>query len=81
MAESTWAPFEDVLLWVLFLGAHAAARHVQRPWFTREIARIAAILKLRNWEEAVALLAPCPYLDYIHWATFMAIWEESQVQG
>jgi hypothetical protein len=71
--------YSDVLLWVLFIGSHAAAGQVERAWFVAEIARPATRLGLRGWEDVRRCLRGLLYIDRAYQAPFEAIWDESQV--
>jgi hypothetical protein len=40
----------DVLLWILFIGAMASQGHSPHSWFIHQLADLAALLELREWE-------------------------------
>jgi Fungal specific transcription factor domain len=54
--SSTWFPYQDILLWVLFMGSCGAMNDLEKRWFVLEFQRVARSLNLNSVEEAHALL-------------------------
>lgn len=46
-----WHPFEDVLLWVYFMGYVGSQDVFEKRWFMEEAKRIVKILGLKSWDE------------------------------
>jgi hypothetical protein len=73
-----WAAYSDVLLWVLFIGSHAASGQVERPFFVDGTEGLAGQrLGLKRWEDVRKLMRGLLYNERFYGAAFEAIWDES----
>lgn len=71
-----WARSSEVLMWILFLGAHVS-NSLQRSYFIALFVKIVGTLELRTWEDARRLLTGCFYLDRVYQDSFKLIWKEA----
>jgi hypothetical protein len=53
----------DVLFWILFIGAMASHGHSPHSWFVHQLADLAALLELREWEMAREILGGFFFTD------------------
>lgn len=74
--QSFWNPACELLMWVLFLGAHICGGQKERPWFVMMLARGARLLELREWRDVRETLAQCFYVERIYGEPYQEIWEE-----
>jgi hypothetical protein len=77
--QNFWAPHYDLLMWVLFLGAHISAGQRERPWFVLNLARGARLLKLADWAETRTIMLRFFYLDRIYQKSFEQAWQEARM--
>lgn len=75
--QTLWAGLNDVLIWVLFLGAHISIGQPEQGFFVAEIARCAHVLELHELEEVRLILMRFFYLDRAYQASTQMIWEEA----
>lgn len=75
--QTLWAGLNDVLIWILFLGAHISIGQPEQGFFVAEIARCAHVLGLRELEEMRLLLVRFFYLDRVYQASTRMIWDEA----
>jgi hypothetical protein len=74
-----WDPHFELLMWVLFLGAHISAGQRERPWFAMNLARGARSLKLDNWADVRTMLLRYFYIDHIYQRSFEEAWQEARM--
>jgi len=70
----------EVLLWVLFLGAHASKLQDQANWFDTMLVVVIERLGILSWEDAKKVLMTFIYWDAVHLQPFLEIWEEVQAR-
>jgi hypothetical protein len=74
-----WDPHFELLMWVLFLGAHISAGQRERPWFAMNLARGARLVKLDNWADVRAILLRYFYIDRVYQKSFEEAWQEARM--
>jgi hypothetical protein len=74
-----WGPHFELLMWVLFLGAHISAGQRERPWFAMNLAKGARLLKLDNWADVRAVLLRYFYIDRVYQKSFEEVWQEARM--
>jgi hypothetical protein len=73
-----WNDASNVLLWVLFLGAHMSAGQVERGWFVTAMCKIRSD-KMRgdkSWFGARRVLLGCYYSDRVFMESLKRVWKE-----
>jgi hypothetical protein len=75
-----WAPFADILLWVLCIGAHLAETTPDEEWFLEHMTRTAEFLLIREWTEVSSLLRGFFYLKRMHEAPLERMWRKVQMK-
>lgn len=63
---SLWSPAEDVLFWVLFVGAYCSHQQVEEPFFEDALRCTASVLELASCEDAKALLSTLFFVERIY---------------
>ncbi|GAD92093.1 hypothetical protein NFIA_080900 [Paecilomyces variotii No. 5] len=76
--QTFWAPYSDLLAWVLFLGAHCSKDQVERPFFIMELAKVVIFNGWRDLEEARQRLMGYFYVDRMYAASLAEVWDEVQ---
>jgi hypothetical protein len=71
--------YEDVLLWILFLGSHCSEGQILRPWFSTQVSQCLSILKLASWEETQKTLVEFLYEEEAFGYSFGNIFAEAQL--
>jgi hypothetical protein len=74
-----WGPHFELLMWVLFLGAHISAGQRERPWFAMNLAKGARLLKLDNWADVRTILLRYFYIDRVYQKSFEEVWQEARM--
>ena len=74
--KTFWHPNTDLLMWVLFLGAHISAGQSERPWYVLNLARGSWLKGLREKDDFRALLMRFYYIDRVYAKSLQDIWEE-----
>lgn len=69
-----------MLLWVLVVGAAAAYRRPQRPWFVTQLTGVCAILNIQGLEEMRLSLRKMMWVDGALDSTLKDLWPELQFQ-
>lgn len=77
--RSCWHHAAEMLLWVLFHGAHLSFGQLERPWFVNLLARVASFLRLNDWVLVRDILLRFYYVDRVFCQSFRRIWEEVKV--
>jgi len=77
--QGVWGPHFELLMWVLFLGAHISGGQRERPWFVLNLARGARILKLGEWDNVRKMLLRFFYLDRVYQKSFQEAWQEAKM--
>jgi hypothetical protein len=70
-----WAPHSDILFWVLFFACYVAEGLPHCSWFEAQVARVANLLQLTEWEDVKSLMLEFFYFDCFHDVSFMKIWK------
>jgi hypothetical protein len=70
---SIWTGKEDVLFWVLFIGAHCSLRQVEEQFFVETLKEAASIINIASFEAAKVLLSNFFYVDRVHLHTLEII--------
>lgn len=76
--QTFWAPYSDLLAWVLFLGAHCSKDQVERPFFIMELAKVVVFNGWRDLEETRQRLMGFFYVDRMYGASLAEVWNEVQ---
>lgn len=76
MKQTFWAPYSDILAWVLFLGAHCSRDQDERPFFIMELAKVTVFIGWRDLEEMRQTLMSFFYVDRVYGASLAEIWYE-----
>lgn len=69
-----------MLLWVLVVGAAAACRRPQRPWFVTQLTGVCAILKIQNLDEMKTHLEKMMWMNGALNSELTVLWSELQSQ-
>jgi hypothetical protein len=77
--QQFWGLHFELLVWVLFLGAHISAGQRERSWFIMNLARGAQLLKLGNWADVRIILLRYFYIDRVYQKSFEEAWQEAQM--
>lgn len=78
---TAWWEAPDVLMWILFMGAHISVHPKERLWYLYRLAPLPARLSLHSWQEAREMLRWCFYVDRLHEDSFIQIWNEATRLG
>jgi hypothetical protein len=73
---SAWAPFSDVLLWILFMGSCGSWDKTEKGWFVLELRRVVRNLHLHSAEEMEDLLRTFLYRSSVFHEPLRELWEE-----
>jgi hypothetical protein len=73
---SAWAPYSDVLLWILFMGVCGSWDPLERGWFIMETKRTVRLLALKSIEEVERLLKSFLYRGCIFQASLEDLWRD-----
>ncbi|KAJ9221667.1 transcriptional regulator family: Fungal Specific TF [Paecilomyces variotii] len=76
--QTFWAPYSDLLAWVLFLGAHCSKDQIERPFFIVELAKVVISSGWRDVEEMRQRLMGFFYVDRMYGASLVEVWDEVQ---
>lgn len=74
--STAWAPFTDVLLWILFIASQAAWDITERGWFVLELKRVIRCLNLKDVGEMRSLLKSFIYRSFISEDHLCEFWKE-----
>lgn len=72
-----WDQNSKLLLWVLFIGAHACCGQPERLWFIAQLARVIIVLDLDSREAMKAVLTKFSYVELYFGKSLDEIWEEA----
>lgn len=76
--RNLWTDASNILLWVLFLGAHMSSGQVERSWFIAAMSKVRS-LKMKNdkgWFAARRILIGCYYSDRVFMESLKKVWKE-----
>ena len=73
-----WSPHPELLMWVLFVGAHISFGQVEWQWFISYLACGAQLLDLETSAELRKILLRHFYMDRIYEVSLASVWEEVQ---
>ena len=74
--SSIWAPFPDVLLWILFMASCAAWDKSEKDWFVLELRDVVSVLGLKSVDEMESLLESFLYRSIISREPLRHLWME-----
>lgn len=64
-----------LLTWALFVGAQGSTGQIEHHWFVEQLARVAMIYRLYNWEQVSDLLAEYLYVPRVQGLIWKSIWD------
>lgn len=64
-----------LLTWALFVGAQGSTGQIEHHWFVEQLACIAIIHRLYNWEQVSDLLAEYLYVPHVQGLIWKSIWD------
>lgn len=67
---------QDLLIWLLFVGAHSSGILNERLFFTRELAAAVRNHNIQSWQQLRATLIPFFYVDRCYLIPLREIWDE-----
>jgi hypothetical protein len=73
-AMCKWAAFEQVLLWVTFVGATCSHKPADERSFSTLFESAAATLRLQSVKDAEHVLSRCLYVERIHGGALERLW-------
>jgi hypothetical protein len=77
--KDLWTPSEELLMWVLLMGAHGAKNKPERPWYVLQLARCFERLGYADLVETSEALKGYFYLDRIHGNSLEVLWKETEI--
>ena len=76
--SSFWVPYPELLMWVLFVGAHISVGQVEWQWFISYLARGAQLLDIGTLAGLRKMLLRYFYIDRVYGSSLISAWEEMQ---
>ena len=64
-----------LLTWALFVGAQGSTGQIEHHWFVEQLARIAIIHRLYDWEQVSDLLVEYLYVPHVQGLIWKSIWD------
>lgn len=78
MAAGCYNLCKDLLIWILFLGAHACGSSlpVERDFFITQLAAVMKAQRIHSWQDLRALLMGFFYVDRYYLVPLRGLWDE-----
>lgn len=77
--STLWQRNFDLLLWVLFIGAHISYGEKEWDWFLAHIAMITRVLGIRSANEVKGVLSGFYYFPKLFDGTMEIVWKDTSV--
>jgi hypothetical protein len=71
-----WAPFSEMLLWILVIGCCASWDKTEKGWFVLELRRVVRLLDLQSVDDVESSLRSFLYRSSVFHEPLCELWEE-----
>jgi len=75
--SDSWAPFQDILLWILFMGICGSLSITTKGWFLLEFKRLLAVLNLEKRDDVLRLFKALIYRRTVLDDVLFELWDEN----